>query len=287
MSETCPVTVIVPTFNRAETLPRALSSILSQTCQPRHIIVVDDGSTDSTADLIRNRFPRVHYLYQPNAGVSAARNAGIRLHDTLVADTSEWIALLDSDDEWLPDKLERQLGAWQRQPHQRLIHCDEIWVRNGRRVNPMRKHRKHGGDIFNHCLPLCVISPSAALIRRDLLDDTGLFDEDLPACEDYDLWLRICHRETVLFVDQPLLVKYGGHADQLSRQHWGMDRFRVRALCRCLDRENLSLEQRRVVLAMLEQKLDILIQGARKRGNDNSEQVYRQLKDRYLAPGYT
>jgi glycosyltransferase involved in cell wall biosynthesis len=286
MSANCPVTVIVPTYNRAGTLPRALSSILSQTSLPRHIIVVDDGSTDSTAELVRNHYPGVHYLYQPNTGVSAARNAGIRLNATL-NDGSEWIALLDSDDEWLPEKLERQLNTWHREPRHRLIHCDEIWIRNGLRVNPMKKHRKRGGYIFNHCLPLCAISPSAALIRRDLLDDTGLFNEDLPACEDYDLWLRICHRETVLFVAEPLLFKYGGHTDQLSRRHWGMDRFRVKALCRCLDNENLTSEQRRATLAMLEQKLDILIQGARKRGIDDAVQSYRQLKDRYLAPGYT
>ena len=285
MPETCPVTVIVPTYNRAATLPRALSSILAQTCSPRHIIVVDDGSTDSTAELIQDQFADIHYIYQPNTGVSAARNAGIRLHDTLGAD-SEWIALLDSDDEWLPDKLERQLQAWHREPRHRLIHCDEIWVRNGRRVNPMNKHRKYGGHIFNHCLPLCTISPSAVLMRRDLLDDTGLFAEDLPACEDYDLWLRICYREAVLFVDEPLIIKYGGHADQLSRRHWGMDRFRVKALCRCLDHEDLDPEQRRVALTMLAQKIDILIRGARKHGNNDSLRDYLQLKDRYLASGY-
>jgi len=286
MSETCPVTVIVPTHNRAETLARALSSILTQTCLPRHIVVVDDGSTDASAELVRNRFPGVHYLYQPNAGVSAARNAGIRFNDNL-DDGSEWIALLDSDDEWLPEQLERQLCAWHKEPHHRLIHCDEIWLRNGQRINPMKKHRKHGGHIFNHCLPLCAISPSAVLLRRDLLDDTGLFAEDLPACEDYDLWLRICHRESVLFVDETLLIKHGGHADQLSRRHWGMDRFRVTALCRCLDNESLTPEQRRAALAMLETKLDILIEGARKRGNDDSVRGYHRLKDRYLAPGYT
>jgi glycosyltransferase involved in cell wall biosynthesis len=286
MSASCPVTVIVPTYNRAETLPRALTSIVEQTRPPRHIIVVDDGSTDATAELIRRRFPQVHYLHQPNAGVSAARNAGIRLNDRL-ADGGEWIALLDSDDEWLPGKLERQLEAWRRHPHHRLIHCDEIWIRNGKRVNPMNKHRKYGGHIFHHCLPLCAISPSAALLRRDLFDDTGLFDEDLPACEDYDLWLRVSHREAVLFVDAPLLVKYGGHADQLSRQHWGMDRFRVRALCQCLEHEALSPEQRRAALAMLGEKLDILILGARKRGNAVMIQDYEDLKHRFLGPGYT
>lgn len=285
MSETCPVTVIVPTYNRATTLPRALTSIQAQTWAPRHIIVVDDGSTDTTAALIRNRFPDVHYLYQQNAGVSAARNAGIRLNNAL-SDSSEWIALLDSDDEWLADKLQRQLSAWRREPGHRLIHCDELWIRNGRRVNPMKKHRKYGGEIFRHCLPLCAISPSAVLLHRDLLTETGLFDENLPACEDYDLWLRICHREPVLYIDEALLIKYGGHADQLSRRYWGMDRFRIRALCRCLDTENLSPRQRQETLETLEQKLDILINGAAKRGNQAAALDYRRLKQRYLVSGY-
>jgi glycosyltransferase involved in cell wall biosynthesis len=280
------VSVIVPTYNRAETLPRALTSILEQTRPPRHIIVVDDGSTDTTAELVKQRFPQAHYLYQPNAGVSAARNAGIRFNERL-ADPGEWIALLDSDDAWLPDKLEQQLEAWQRQPHHRLIHCDEIWIRNGRRVNPRKKHRKYGGHIFQHCLPLCAISPSAVLLHRALLDDTGLFDEGLPACEDYDLWLRVSHREAVLLVDAPLLIKYGGHADQLSRQHWGMDRFRVRALCRCIEHEELAPEQRRAALAVLGEKLDILIMGARKRGNETMIRDYEALKQRFLDPGYT
>jgi glycosyltransferase involved in cell wall biosynthesis len=259
---------------------------LHQTWIPRHIIVVDDGSTDSTADLIQTQFPQAHYLYQNNSGVSAARNTGIRFNVSL-ADSAEWLALLDSDDEWLPQKLERQLTAWREAPQHRLIHCNEMWVRNGKRVNPMKKHRKYGGDIFKHCLPLCAISPSAVVLHQDLLSETGLFDEGLPACEDYDLWLRICHREAVLFIDEPLLVKYGGHPDQLSRQHWGMDRFRVKALCRCLDRENLDHQQRSATQNMLAEKLSILIEGARKRNQHDAAQEYERLKHQYLNTSYT
>jgi GT2 family glycosyltransferase len=142
----------------------------------------------------------------------------------------EWIAFLDSDDEWLPHKLERQCEALERHPQYRFCHTDEIWIRRGRRVNPMKKHAKHRGYIFDQCLPLCVISPSSALIHRDLFDRYGTFDPELPVCEDYDLWLRICAREPVLYVDEALLLKFGGHEDQLSQAYWGMDRFRIRAL---------------------------------------------------------
>ena len=160
------ITVIIPTFNRAHTLERALNSIFRQSRSPDQVIVVDDGSTDHTGTLVRERFPQVDYIYQPNQGVSAARNTGIRQASNQQDDA--WIALLDSDDEWLPEKLEKQLAAWQHQPQYRLIHSDEIWIRRGHRVNAMNKHRKRGGYIFRHCLPRCIISPSAVLFQNTL-----------------------------------------------------------------------------------------------------------------------
>jgi len=267
------ITVIIPTFNRAHTLERALNSVFSQTRAPNQVIVVDDGSTDHTCSLIRERFPRVDYIHQPNRGVSVARNTGIRLASNQQDDA--WIALLDSDDEWLPEKLEKQLAAWKCHSHHRLIHSDEIWIRRGHRVNAMKKHRKRGGYIFQHCLPRCVISPSAVLLQRSLLRQTGLFDESLPVCEDYDLWLRICHHEAVLMVDEPLIIKYGGHHDQLSRKLWAMDRFRVKALQRCLELGTLGEADHRACIDMLLQKLDILIQGAVKRSR-NADIIHYQ-----------
>jgi glycosyltransferase involved in cell wall biosynthesis len=260
------VSVIIPSYNRCQSLPRALDSVLAQTRPAEEIIVVDDGSDDGTAAMLARDYPELTCLIQDNRGVSAARNAGIR------AARGDWIALLDSDDEWLPQKLERQLQALQhaRRPDSAaplLVHCDEIWIRNGRRVNPMDKHAKAGGWIFERCLPLCAISPSAVLMARELLTDVGEFDEDLPACEDYDLWLRICSRYPVLYVDEPLLKKYGGHSDQLSRQHWGMDRFRVQALDKLLSVGGLDATQQEQATAMLHEKCRILRLGAEKRGN--------------------
>ena len=264
------VGVVIPTFNRAHLLGRALDSVLAQTLPLRQIIVVDDGSTDSTADVVAG-YPGVSYLRQENRGVSAARNLGIRHCGC------DWIALLDSDDEWLPEKLRVQFEALAENPGHRLIHSDEIWIRNGRRVNPADRHRKRGGWIFEYCLPLCVISPSAAVIERSLLIEAGGFNEQLPACEDYDLWLRICSRFPVLYVDRPLLRKYGGHDDQLSRKHWGMDRFRVQALRDLLAAGNLSESDRQAALASLREKCRILITGARKRGNSEIVTQYEAL----------
>jgi glycosyltransferase involved in cell wall biosynthesis len=254
------ISVVIPTHNRRRLLARALDSVLSQTVKADEILVIDDGSTDDTDRFVAKTYPQVRLLRQENLGVSAARNAGIR------AARGELIAFLDSDDEWLPRKLERQLEAMESSPSSLLCHTDEIWIRRGRRVNPMKKHRKFGGWIFERTLPLCVISPSSVVAERRLLDDVGLFDESLPACEDYDLWLRVCSRFPVLFLDEPLIVKHGGHEDQLSRRHWGMDRFRIQALQKILAEPHLRDVDRRSAEAALAEKVEIYSRGAEKRG---------------------
>jgi len=252
------VSVVIPTYDRAEWVVRALQSVYEQTCPAGEVLVIDDGSTDGSAETIGERFPQARVIRQDNLGVSAARNAGIR------AARGEWIALLDSDDEWAPTKLERQLEALSRGSF-RVCHCDEIWIRRGRRVNPRQRHAKSGGWIYRQCLPLCAMSPSATVIHRSVFVELGLFDETLPVCEDYDLWLRIASRFAVLFVDERLVTKHGGHADQLSSSRWGMDRFRVRALERAWRTLRLSRSDRIATLETLVEKMEILLTGARKR----------------------
>ncbi|PCJ24760.1 MAG: glycosyl transferase [SAR86 cluster bacterium] len=269
------VAVIIPTFNRAYSLARALDSVYSQSRAANEVVVVDDGSTDETREFIKHNYPDVIYLYQSNKGVSAARNYGIK------NSVSSLVAFLDSDDEWLPEKLELQLNALADNPNYSLVHSDEIWIRRGVRVNQMDKHKKRGGKLFNYCLPLCVISPSSVLMTRQLLLEVDGFDEDLVACEDYDMWLNICCKYSVLFIDQPLLRKYGGHEDQLSAQHWGMDRFRVRALEKLINSAKLSEEQTRKSKDMLITKSRILKNGASKRGNTERADYYQELIRKY------
>lgn len=272
------ISVIIPAFNRAALLPRALDSVLAQQYAAHEIIVVDDGSSDDTTALLRRRYPGVTCIRQPRQGVSAARNTGIR------AASGDWLAFLDSDDAWLPHKLQRLCAALQAAPDYRIAHSDEIWIRHGRRVNAMNKHRKYGGMIFPHTLRLCTISPSAVMIARTLLAQVGLFDEELPACEDYDMWLRICSRHPVLYVDEPLICKYGGHHDQLSKKYWGMDRFRIQALRKIIDSGTLAEEHGRAAAAMLTEKARIYLQGARKRGRLAEARDYEQLIARYGSP---
>jgi len=275
-----PVSVIIPTFNRYPTVCDAIDSVKQQTTPPAEIIVVDDGSTDDTAVHIQQRYPDITLIQQTNNGVSHARNRGIEIA------TQAWIALLDSDDRWLPKKLATQMTALKSEPDTQLCHCDETWIRNGKRVNPMDKHKKRGGTIFEHCLPLCAISPSAAIIRTSLFQELGLFDETLPACEDYDLWLRITAKYPVLYVDEALLEKTGGHSDQLSRAHWGMDRFRLQALAGILRSGELTTEQEQLASATFMQKFSILHKGALKR--DNTDFAH-ELSSRYadLLKRYT
>ena len=263
------ISVIITTHNRHDLLARAVESVRQQSLQPVEIIVVDDGSTDATGEWLQQQQDIRAIFHAQPCGISAARNSGI------ASAQGQWLAFLDDDDTWLPDKLAKQAEAVKQEDEFRLCHSDELWIRNGKRVNAMNKHRKHGGWIYPYCLPLCVISPSAVMIRQDLFQDVGPFDTELPACEDYDLWLRICAREPVLYIDQPLITKYGGHPDQLSRRFWGMDRFRIQALEKMLANESLSPEYHVLTLEMLIEKLSIYIQGAEKRGKHDEVNRYR------------
>lgn len=269
------ISVVIPTFNRGQIIDRALDSVLAQKLQPAEVIVIDDGSTDSTAATIKSKYKDVTYVYKSNQGVSSARNAGIRIA------AGDWIAFLDSDDEWLPSKLALQAAALAQEAGTQICHTNEIWVRHQSRVNPKLKHEKFGGWIYKKCLPLCVVSPSSVLIHCSVFEHLGYFDEQLPACEDYDLWLRICAFYPVLYLPEPLITKYGGHADQLSKKFWGMDRFRVKAMEKMLAVECLRHDDRVATIRVLLDKIGVVLEGARKHDNQNLVREYTQKKDRY------
>ncbi len=273
------ISVVLPTYNRAHVLSRALDSALAQTRAPLEVIVVDDGSTDNTKELLQ-AYPDIRVLHQENRGVSAARNYGIK------EAKGEWIALIDSDDAWSPEKLATQIRSLKKDKKWRICHTNEIWVRKGRRVNQMNKHAKFGGKIFEQCLPLCCISPSSVLLHRTIFDDYGYFDEALPACEDYDFWLRLTQKEEVCFVNRALTIKYGGHEDQLSRKYWGMDRFRIQSMEKLLQQGGLSKDHETATREMLAQKMRIYIEGARKREKLEDVAFYCEKWQNIFAESY-
>ena len=266
------ISIIIPTFNRGQFLARAIQSVREQTFQDWELIVVDDGSEDESQQIVQKfQDERIRYFYQERRGVSAARNAGIGLS------RYPWICFLDSDDHWKPAKLHRQLEELERRPHHQVIYTDEIWIRRGNRINPRKIHRKYSGWIYHRCLPLCIISPSSILLHRHILEREGFFDEDFPVCEDYEMWLRISSRQPILFLDEPLIVKVGGHPDQLSRSLWGLDRYRLQALIKIYSSGQLTPQQQLWTARQIIEKLTILATGFANRGKSVEEANYRSM----------
>ena len=264
------VSVIIPTFNRATMLVEAVNSVLAQSERDFELLVIDDGSTDDTPLVCAEFGAKLQYLRQEHRGVSAARNLGIKHAQ------GSLISFLDSDDLWQKHKLRRQVEWLAAHPHLLLCYTNEIWIRRGVRVNQKKIHQKSGGAIYPLCLPRCIISPSSVLMRRELFERVGTFDESLPICEDYDLWLRIAARYEVGFLDEALIIKRGGHADQLSHSEYGIDRYRVLALQKTLNGDALNEEWRAQTLAMLNEKRRILALGYGKRGKHEEVETFSQ-----------
>jgi len=267
------VAVIIPAFNRGHVLVRALDSVLAQTFEDWEMVIVDDGSTDGTETMVRKWLEHkrptqnIQFVKLANGGVSRARNVGVGLT------AAPWLAFLDSDDEWLPEKLALQMELT---PHNSLIHTGEIWIRNGVRVNAMKKHAKTGGRVFVACVEQCFISPSTTLLARELFVAHGGFREDLTVCEDYDLWLKITAETSIGFIETPLIKKYGGDPDQLSLSTPAMDYYRVKALKGQLHNRFLSEEEKRVCAESLIQRAEILLKGFKKYPNASREREVQE-----------
>ena len=269
------VSAIIPTYDRACVVERAIRSVLDQTFRDYELIVVDDGSRDGTDGVLSRFEGRLTAVFQENRGVSAARNAGIARAQ------GELLAFLDSDDEWLPDKLARQVAAFDPCRPWFACHTDELWRANGTQVRQKEIHRKQGGFFFERALERCLISPSSVMLSRSLLDRVGSFDESLPAAEDYDLWLRITAFHEVVFIPEPLVVKHGGGPDQLSRLVPGIDRFRIQAIVKILSDPQLRPDYRRAAACELIRKCRIVAGGCIKRGKTQEAAHYLELVAAY------
>lgn len=280
--DSCPVSVIIPTFNRAAFLPRAIESVLRQTCQCAELVIVDDGSTDATKRLLNNLAGQIKVPFtvinQQNKGPAAARNQGV------LNARHGFIAFLDSDDHWHRRKLEIQYQALVKSPEYRISHTFERWLRRGEHLNQKLKHIPRQGYIFDHCLELCAVGMSTVLLRRELFDQVGYFDESLRCCEDYDFWLRVSRNHPFLLVQTPLTVKEGGRVDQVSYQHrLGMDRLRIYCLEKLLKEDLLDENQYLMVFRELQRKAHIFGRGCLKHGRVNLGSYYLDLISEYKA----
>jgi len=270
------LSVIIPTHNRKELTLQAVASVLCQTYSGAECLVIDDGSTDKTAESVREAFPSVRYIRQDHRGVSAARNQGI------AEATGLYLAFLDSDDLFTPSKCQRQLEILGTHPEIMLVHTEEIWVRDGAILPQRHCHRRGGGDQFSRSLERCVISPSSVMVHRELFDLVGTFDESMPACEDYDMWLRVTSRFPVQLIPEILVVKRGGHGDQLSRTVPALDYWRLYALVKLIHESHLSAAQRELLIQEIGRKSRIVATGRRKRRKPDAA-FYEDLERRCRA----
>ncbi len=279
------ISVVVPTYNRAYCLKRAVDSVYSQSYKNLEVIVVDDGSDDDTQTLIDSMQERtsfyfnLRYIRIAHAGVSRARNTGIQ------AAAGEWIAFLDSDDYWLEGKLKKQLDYLSEKGEYRVCHTDEVWIKNGRRINQGKKHRKYEGWFFNPSLKLCLISPSSVLIHKDVFAEVGIFDEGFAYVEDFELWLRITARFPVGFVSEKLVVKTGGRSDQLSKRIGGIEKYRMQALKKLILNGFFDREQMEKAKAVYFSKAEIYIKGCERR--NRGEEIARIRHDMQNVAGRT
>lgn len=270
------ISVIIPTFNRAKFLSRCVKSVLAQNYPLIQIIVIDDGSTDNTREVV-SKFDRVDYYFQSNKGVSAARNYGVEKAQ------GRYIAFLDSDDQWLANKLELQYQLISQTSHV-WCHCNELWFRDNQLVTQHAKHTKDGGDLYERSLKLCLIGASCVLMQKKLFVQFGGFREDFPACEDYDLWLKILSQYEIGFIKENLVHKFAGHDDQLSYKYFAMDYWRIKTLDWLLGNASLIDSRREATLKVLVKKSRQLLKGYLKHKNlVNYEEISHILKARELV----
>jgi glycosyltransferase involved in cell wall biosynthesis len=222
------VSVVIPTFNYARFLPETLDSAIEQTFTDIEIIVVDDGSTDATPEVIQPYLAdrRVRYHRGDHRGTSAARNIGIRLA------RAPLVAFLDSDDIWLPEKLQRQVPLFERDPQVAVVYSRRLSIDEHGRPLPLGERPLHRGQVLGALFRQNFICFSSGVVRRSALEAVGMCDEGIDLSIDFDLWLRLAARYRLDYVDEPLVKYRTGHPSlstrRLERLHvarFVMDRF--------------------------------------------------------------
>lgn len=260
------VLIVIPAYNRLPFLARSIRSVLGQSFTDYRLVVVDDASTEdlSSCRKVVEESGHTWLALSENQGPAKARNEGASQMPF------DWVMFLDSDDVWMPDKVEKQMAWHLANPEVRISQVKERWIRNGSPFKKPAHLKQPEGEIFADCVERCSIGPSCVAIRHDLWAESGGFDEWFRVCEDYELWLRIASREMIGLIPGPeLMDKHGGHSDQLSTAVPALDRFRFVALAQFLNsRKTLPAPQREIVMKALNEKKTILGKGAAKRGRD-------------------
>lgn len=200
------VSVIIPTYNRAHLLPRAIESVLNQTYQVFEVIIIDDGSTDKTREVVKSfTTPNIKYIkFEKNKGAAAARNIGINVA------RGEFIAFQDSDNEWCREKLTKQVELFKDTPSRLGVIYSGIWRIKNNKKNyvPSDKISKTEGNIYEMILMGNFIDLSAAIVKKECFSEVGLFDESLPCLQDWELWIRISKRYDFKYLKEPLVNAY-------------------------------------------------------------------------------
>jgi len=268
------VSVIIPTYNRKEFLKKAITSVESQTYKNLEIVIADDGSTDSTGKYLETiPYKTIHLKHTGKPGY--VRNRGF------LASEGEYIAFLDSDDIWIPDKVKLQIDFFVHNPTIQICHTRETWIRNSKTISQKKQNHKRNGFIFNDALKKCIIGPSTVMLRRKLFIASGMFHPGLEIAEDYELWLRITARHCVGYIDNPLVTKYGGHPDQLSKKYGHIEYFRIQALEEIIKNRVLAAGKHKKALLEIIHKYKIFIQGCKKRGKTREAERYTHRMEKY------
>lgn len=206
------ISVVIPTHNRSDLIQRAIESVLNQTYKDVEIVVVSDGSTDNTEEVVQSyqeKYSNIQFLsIFPGKGANNARNEGIK------ASNGEYIAFLDDDDEWLPSKLEAQIDVFNSDSSIGMVYTgiNVIYVKENVTYYSLSGKK---GDLSKDILMKNVIGATpSVMIKKDVLDQSGYFDSAMPAKQDYDLWIRVCQVTKVGFVDQPMVNYYNYSGEQ-------------------------------------------------------------------------
>ena len=283
------VSVIIPAYNRAPLLKEAVRSVLAQSFRDIEIIIADDGSTDGTPSMLREleekslsapEGPPLRLLRQDHRGMAGqVRNFAVQ------AASGRYLAFLDSDDLWLPEKLSRQLPFFGKPPGLRLVHTRELWLRQGRVISQKGQRHRRFGDVFGDALEKCILGPSTVVLERSLFDEIGGFREDLEVAEDYELGLRITALHEIGYVDEPLTVKRAGEWPQLSKKYDHIEDFRIKALQPLIDQDRLPFSRRMPARRVLSRKCGVYARGCRKRGRSEEALRYEALAAAYRTSG--